>query len=157
MTYFVVTLLSKGIKNKKGFYAKDMESANAYAKANFFGMIIKLQESEEPLEIKLKKIKNKIINILQKKKIDPDILIASIRQLAVMTNASISIYESIIEIGDATHDKTLKHVFNKIAEDINAGYSLSKALGKFRFEVGSLTIAMVQLGEKTGRFFLSEV
>jgi general secretion pathway protein F len=67
-----------------------------------------------------------------------------------MTNAGISIYDSLSNIADATNDEALKKVFSKLAEDINSGKSLSNSMEQFRFEVGNLTIAMVQLGEKTG-------
>lgn len=67
-----------------------------------------------------------------------------------MTNAGISIHDSLSEIADSTDDQALKHVFKKLADDINSGLSLSNSMENFRFELGNLTIAMVQLGEKTG-------
>ena len=67
-----------------------------------------------------------------------------------MTNAGISIYDSLSEIALATEDDALKTVFSKLADDINSGHALSTSLENFRFEVGNLTIAMVSLGEKTG-------
>ena len=94
--------------------------------------------------------KNDLLKNVRKRKIKPDALIASIRQLAVMTNAGISIYDSLSEIAKSTQDENLKLVFGKLAEDINSGHSLSKSMENFRFELGNLTIAMVQLGEKTG-------
>ncbi len=67
-----------------------------------------------------------------------------------MTNAGISIYDSLSEIATATEDKALKTVFSKIADDINSGLSISASMENFRFELGNLTIAMVNLGERTG-------
>lgn len=67
-----------------------------------------------------------------------------------MTNAGISIHDSLSEIANATEDAALKIVFSRLADDINSGHSLSTSMENFRFEVGNLTIAMVQLGEKTG-------
>jgi len=150
MKYFIATVLTKGKKKQKGFYSEDKKSANSYAKLKFSGIIIKVEEGAEPLELKLQKFKNDLLKNFSKKKIKPDILIAAIRQLAVMTNASISIYDSLSEIANATDDEALKKVFGKVAEDINSGHSLSDSLENFRFEVGNLTIAMIQLGEKTG-------
>ncbi|MEA3229124.1 MAG: type II secretion system F family protein, partial [Campylobacterota bacterium] len=94
--------------------------------------------------------KTDLINAISKRKIKPDALIAAIRQLAVMTNAGLSIHDSLQEIAQSTEDKTLAMVFNKLADDINAGHSLSNSMENFRFELGNLTIAMTQLGEKTG-------
>ncbi len=150
MKYFIATVLTKGKKEEIGFYAEDKKEANSFAKLKFSGIIIKVVEGKEPLEEQFKKFKTELLKNISKKKIKPDSLIASIRQLAVMTNAGISIHDSLNEIASATDDEALKTVFTKLADDINAGHSMSASMENFRFELGNLTIAMVQLGEKTG-------
>jgi len=150
MKYFVATVLAKGKKEEIAFYAKDKRDANEKVKVKHSGIIIKVVESEEPLELQFKRIKKEFLKNIKKSKIKPDALIAAIRQLAVMSNAGISIHDSIKEIAVSSEDETLKHIFTKIADDINAGHSLSISMEHFRYEVGNLTIAMVQLGEKTG-------
>jgi len=150
MKYFLVTVLTKGKKEKIGLYAENKKEANNYAKLKFSGIIIKVEEAAEPFEAKFKRLKTELLQNVKKKKIKPDALIAAIRQLAVMTNAGISINDSLNEIANATTDDALKTVFSKVADDINSGHSFSTAMENFRFEVGNLTIAMIQLGEKTG-------
>jgi general secretion pathway protein F len=150
MKYFVATVLTKGKKENYGLYANDRKEANNYAKLKYSGIIIKVIEGQEPLEDQFKRIKNDLLKNVRKRKIKPDFLIAAIRQLAVMTNAGISIHNSINEIALATDDKALDTVFTKLADDINSGHSLSTSMKTFRFELGNLTIAMVELGEKTG-------
>jgi len=150
MKYFIATVLTKGKKVEYPIYANDKKEANTQIKLKYPGIVIKVVESEEPLEIKLKKFKETLLQNFKKRKIKQDALIAAIRQLAVMTNAGISIHDSITEIADATDDEALVFVFSKLADDINAGHALSFSMEKFRFELGNLTIAMVQLGEKTG-------
>ncbi|ADN08911.1 type II secretion system F family protein [Sulfurimonas autotrophica] len=150
MKYFVATVLTKGKKEEIGLYAENKKEANSYAKLKFPGIIIKVTESQEPLEAQFKRFKTSFLSNIKKRKIKPDALIAAIRQLAVMTNAGISIHDSLSEIASATTDEALKFVFSKIAEDINAGHSISSAMQNFRYELGNLTIAMVELGEKTG-------
>ena len=150
MKYFVATVLTKGKKEEIGLYAENKKEANSYAKLKFSGILIKVTETEEPLEVQLKRFKTNFLSNIKKRKIKPDALIAAIRQLAVMTNAGISIHDSLTEIANATTDEALKSVFSKIAEDINAGHSISSAMKNFRYELGNLTIAMVELGEKTG-------
>lgn len=150
MKYFIATVLTKGQKEEIGFYSEDKRAAATHAKLKFTGIIIKVNEGQEPLEAQLKRFKTNLLKNIQKKKIKQDSLIASIRQLAVMTNAGISIHDSLSEIADATDDEALKTVFSKIADDINSGRSLSASMENFRYELGNLTIAMVQLGEKTG-------
>jgi len=150
MNYFQVTVLTKGKKEKIGLYAQDKKEANSYAKLKLSGIIIKVEEAQEPLEAQFKRFKSNFMQNIKKRKIKPDGLIAAIRQLAVMTNAGISIHDSLNEIALATTDEALDHVFSKVADDINSGNSLSASMENFRFEVGNLTIAMIQLGEKTG-------
>jgi len=150
MKYFVATILTKGKKEDFPLYAKDRKEANDYAKLKHSGIIIKVVEETEPLEAQLKRFKANFFQNIKKRKIKPDALIAAIRQLAVMTNAGISIHDSLSEIASSSDDIALKHVFGKLADDINAGHSLSSSMENFRFELGNLTIAMVQLGEKTG-------
>jgi len=150
MKYFIATVLTKGKKEEYGLYAEDKKDASSNAKLKFSGIIIKVVEGQEPLEAQFKRFKTTLLQNFKKKKIKPDSLIAAIRQLAVMTNAGISIHDSLSNIAAATDDDALNLVFSKLADDINAGHSLSASLENFRFEVGNLTIAMVQLGEKTG-------
>jgi general secretion pathway protein F len=150
MKYFVATILTKGKKEQIPLYAENRKEANDYIKLKHHGIIIKVVEEKEPFEAQIKRFKASFLSNLKKKKIKPDSLIAAIRQLAVMTNAGISIHDSLSEIAVATDDEALKIVFSKLADDINSGHSLSKSMEAFRFELGNLTIAMVQLGEKTG-------
>ena len=150
MEYFIATVLVRGKKEEFGMYATDKKHATELAKLKYSGILIKVKKGEEPLDAKFKRFKDDLLKNVKKKKIKPDSLIASIRQLAVMTNAGISIYDSLSNIADATNDEALKTVFSKLAEDINSGKSLSNSMEQFRFELGNLTIAMVQLGEKTG-------
>ena len=150
MKYFVATVLNKGKREELPIYAETKRDALAYAKVKSSGILIKVTESTEPLEAQFLRFKTNFLKNIKKKKIAPDALIAAIRQLAVMTNAGISIYDSLSDIASSTEDDALKTVFSKLADDINSGRSLSAAMENFRYEVGNLTIAMISLGEKTG-------
>lgn len=150
MNYFVATILMKGKKEEVAIYAENKKQANDYAKIKYNGIIIKVVEGQEPFDAKFKRIKADVLKNFKKAKIKPDAQIAAIRQLAVMTNAGISIYDSLSNIAEATDDENLKLVFSKLADDINSGHALSSSMENFRFELGNLSIAMVQLGEKTG-------
>ena len=150
MIYFIATVLSKGKKEEHGFYADTKKEAHYLAKIKFTGILIKVVESEPPFEEKFKQFKANLTKNFKKRKVRPDALIASTRQLAVMTNAGIPIHDSIKEIAIASSDRSLREIFFSLADDINAGHSLSHAAGNYRFELGNLTLAMIELGEKTG-------
>jgi len=150
MKYYIATILSKGKRKEVPIYAENKRDAQEYAKLKSTGILIKVAEGTEPLDAQFLRFKTNFLKNIKKKKIKSDALIAAIRQLAVMTNAGISIYDSLFEIASATEDDALKTVFSKLADDINSGHSLSTSMENFRFELGNLTIAMVHLGEKTG-------
>ncbi len=150
MKYFVATILTKGKKTELGLYAESKKEAHYLAKIKYSGMILKIYEAPPPLEDQLRRFKESFFSNVKKRKLKHDALIAAIRQLAVMTNAGISIHDSLKEIADATTDKVLQSVLGTMAEDINAGHSLSHSAGKFSYELGNLSLAMIELGEKTG-------
>lgn len=150
MKYFVATVMAKGKKSDYGFYAESKKEATYIAKVKHQGVVVKVEEGSAPLDEQLKRFKESITSNLKKKKLKPDLLIASIRQLAVMINAGISINDSLSEIANASDDPNISAVMQSIADDINSGQSMSKSMEKFRFQLGGLTLAMIELGEQTG-------
>ena len=150
MKYYSVTVINRGKREIQGLHAENKKEAHYLAKVKFTGIILKVVESAPPFDEQFKAFKENITKNFKKKKIKQDSLIAGIRQMAVMTNAGISIHDTLHEIADSTDDKRLKEVFTRIAEDINSGLSMSQSINNFRYEMGNLTLAMIQLGEKTG-------
>ncbi len=151
MKYFEITYLNEGQKKKEVLKAPNRRSAISIAKSKFSGIILNAKETSVPLEEQLSELKEKIFGTITSSKIKMPSLIAAIRQLSVMTNAGISIHDSVKEVANATTDKPLKEIFNRVNDDLNSGQSLTKALMAYRYEVGDVTIAMVDLGESTGR------
>jgi general secretion pathway protein F len=150
MKYYSVTVINRGKRETQGLHAENKKEAHYLAKVKFSGIILKVVESAPPFDEQFKVFKENITKNFKKKKIKQDSLIAGIRQMAVMTNAGISIHDTLHEIANSTEDKRLEEVFNRIAEDINSGLSMSQSINNFRYEMGNLTLAMIQLGEKTG-------
>lgn len=150
MKYFEITSLFKGKKTTKVLKAPNRNDALALAKSKTAGVILSVKETAAPVEDQLLDLKNQLLGSITKKKVAIKDLIAAIRQLSVMTNAGISIHDSIKEVSAATADKALKEIFIQIDEDLNSGLSLTEAMMNFRNELGDVTIAMVELGESTG-------
>ena len=150
MKYFVATVMAKGKKSDYGFYAESKKEATYIAKVKHQGVVVRVEEGSAPLDEQLKRFKESFTSNLKKKKLKPDLLIAAIRQLAVMINAGISINDSLSEIANASEDANISSVLQSIADDINSGQSMSKSMEKFRFQLGGLTLAMIELGEQTG-------
>jgi len=150
MKYFEIHFLFKGKKDSKVIKAPNKNDAIGMAKSKTPGVIISVKETSAPVEDQLENLKNNIMGAITKKSIKMKDLIAATRQLAVMTDAGISIHDSIKEVAQATVDKTLKEIFETIDDDLNSGLSLTEAMMSYRYELGDVTIAMVELGESTG-------
>jgi general secretion pathway protein F/MSHA biogenesis protein MshG len=150
ISYFEVNYLFKGKRDKVVIKAKSRRDAIVIAQAKMAGgTILKAYEIAAPLEDRFEDFKDKAFGGASKK-IEIMSLIAAFRQLAVMTNAGISIHDSIKEVGKSTTDKHLQQIFVTIDEDLNAGKSLTDAFMKFRHQFGDVSIAMIELGESTG-------
>ena len=151
ISYFEVNYIFKGKRDKQMVKANTRREAIAMAQAKIpGGTILKAYEISAPLEDRFEDFKEKFFGTISQKTINVEFLIAAFRQLAVMTNAGISIHDSIKEVGNSTTDKQLKEIFIMIDEDLNAGKSLTEAFMKFRNQFGDVSIAMIELGESTG-------
>ena len=150
MKHFTATVLARGKKTEHRLYAESKKEAHYMAKVKFPGILVKLEETSPPIEEQFAQIKANLFKSAKKKKLKPDAQIAAIRQLAVMTNAGISVHDALSDLAEATEDPPLKEILTKSGEDINAGSSLYKAMDNYRSQLGGLTLAMIDLGEKTG-------
>lgn len=150
MKFFEVQYIVKGRRQKKVFRASNKIDALTMAKLKSPGVIVKVLEISAPADEQFKLFKEKIMHATMRAKIKMPDLIAAIRQLSVMTNAGISIHDSVKEVADATENKELKTIFETVDDDLNAGSSFTESLLQFKDSLGEVTIAMVELGESTG-------
>ena len=151
MKFFEVEYMANGRRQKMTLIANNRSEAQALAKTKKAGVIVKVGETKSiPLEEQFADMISKVSVLLGGSKIKINNLIAAFRQLSVMTNAGISIHDSIKEVSKSTEDKRLKAIFVTLNDDLNQGQSLTDAITKFKGELGDVVIAMVKLGESTG-------
>ena len=151
MKFFEVEYMANGRRQKMTLKANNRSEAQALAKTKKAGVIVKVGETKSvPLEEQFADMISKASVLLGGSKIKINNLIAAFRQLSVMTNAGISIHDSIKEVSKSTEDKRLKAIFVTLNDDLNQGQSLTDAITKFKGELGDVVIAMVKLGESTG-------
>ncbi len=150
MNYFEVTTLFKGKKEIKVLKAPNRKDAISLAKMKIPGILLNVKVTSAPIEDQFSEFKEKFLKTIIKKKIDIKALIAAIRQLAVMTNAGISIHDSIKEVENSSVDAGLKKIFSSVNDDLNSGLSLTQSMMPYRKEVGDVSLAMIELGESTG-------
>jgi len=151
MNYFEVNFILKGKRGTELIKAKTRIDAISIAKSKLHGgTILKALPVSAPLENRIADFKEQHFGKIAQKKVKTESLIAAVRQLAVMTNAGISIHDSIKEVEKATVDPQLKAIFDDVNDSLNAGKSLTEAFMPFKFHVGDVTLAMIELGESTG-------
>ena len=73
------------------------------------------------------------------------------RQLATMVDSGIPIAPAIDVLADQMEDKNFKTTLKKIRDDIEAGSSLSEALGRHPRVFSDFFVNMVRAGESSGR------
>ena len=113
--------------------------------------LVKIGQTQSgPMLSDFDKLKLKIVGTFASAKVKTPALVATFRQLSVMTNAGISIHDSIKEVSKAVQDKRLQTIFQTVNEDLNQGASLTASMEAFREELGDVAIAMIRLGENTG-------
>lgn len=144
MKTYIVTQKKLGKIYKDTISAQSVGAAKQIAQNKRGGNVIKVDESNA---IDVGAIFNKIFEP-RLKMIN---YIATLRQLAVMTDAGISIHDSVSEVVNSSHDKKITQIFTTIRDDLNSGMSLGDSIEQFRNDIGSVSIALIRLGEQTGR------
>ncbi|AWB90013.1 type II secretion system F family protein [Salinibacterium hongtaonis] len=76
------------------------------------------------------------------------------RQMATMTSSGLSLIRTLTILSEQTENKTLAGILSKVQTDVEAGYSLSAAMGKHPKHFPPLMISLVRAGE-TGGFLES--
>ena len=150
MKYYKVTFLYKG--NKEDVIIKSLNKAEAIidSKKLHNGLLINIEEIPMPFEEKLKLIQDIFKSKILMKKLHYPSYISSIKQLAVLIKAGISLKDALEDIANNTKDALIKEVFLKAVEAIDSGKSLSDVFAEYEEYVGGISLTMVKLGEQTG-------
>ena len=150
MKYFKVSVFYRG--KQQDFIIKSLNKAEAIidAKKNYKGLLVKIEEVPMPFEEKVKVFKDIVNNKIFRKKLHYPSYISSIRELAVLIKAGISLKDALEDIGKNTKDRLIKEMFLKAAEAIDSGKTLSDVFAEYENYVGGISLAMIRLGEQTG-------
>jgi general secretion pathway protein F len=142
---YKVSYISKGKLHTKVVKAKTTRDAITRIKRIDRRAIIRKIE-----EVKKEPFFEELLAKLDLAKIDLEEYISVIDQLYVMLDAGLGIDTVLDNIKDNIKDKKLRKIFYSIANDIKAGFSLSDSVKKFEKDLGTLSVAMIVLGEETG-------
>jgi len=150
--YFKVTLLSKGKRTEVIVEASNKREASIKVKKdNPIANVVGTKEVPAPANKAFEKFM-KDLSKASKSKIPLNDKIATIRQIAVMTDAGISIHDTLLDVSEHVENKQLKEIYGNIGNDINAGKSMSDSIDNYAEEFGNVALAMTRLGESTGNF-----
>ena len=150
MKYFKLTFLYKGQQEEVVIKSLNKAEAIIDGKKTHKGLMVKIEEIPMPMEEKIKVIEDIFKSKILRKKLNYPNYISSIRQLAVLIKAGISLKDALEDIANNTKDPLVKEVFLKAAEAIDSGKSLSDVFTEYETYLGGISLAMIRLGEKTG-------
>jgi len=150
MKYFEIEYISNGEKNKITIPSPNKIDAINGFKAKTMGVFVNLKEVSEPFSVKYDAFKSKLKEKLRAKNIPLEPYIASLRQISTMLNAGLPITTCLEDVVKTTEHKRLKEIFKIVLDEVESGLNLSDAFKRFKKEIGAISIALFDLGEKTG-------
>ncbi len=151
MKYFEVNIILNGKKKVLHLSAANRLEAVERIQNTTGGTLLKIKEIAVPLAVRFGWFKDAFLDKIGRKRVSLQEFTVFLRQLAVMTNAGISLRDALQEGANASADKQIRAIAVKAMEDIEAGLNFTDSLKNFEYEVGSITIAMVRTGEMTGQ------
>ncbi|MGM9996292.1 type II secretion system F family protein [Campylobacter lanienae] len=137
MKKFIAKIIKDGTTQTHTINAINLENAKDILSKN--GIIIEIKE-----------IKEYGLN-LSFKAIDERILAIYIKELSALLEAGVSVLDAFNSVAKGCDNPKLKHIFNDISADLNAGASLEKALNTHKDELGGVVLAMFALGQNSGK------
>ncbi|MCJ7765456.1 MAG: type II secretion system F family protein, partial [Thiovulaceae bacterium] len=126
-----------------------IEAIKSFA-AMSLGVMQSAEETAQPLSMRIKKFKAELENPIKNRRVKDEGYVALLEEMYVMLDAGMPINTSLAEAIDGTEDTLLKAIFAEILDDIEGGLSLTQAAGKYTLQLGTLSISMFEVGEKTG-------
>lgn len=148
--FFQVEYIKDGERKKYILESVHKIEAVKEFKALGMGVFVGLEEVDEPNSIKVQRIKNKITDMLRAKKIPLEPYISSLRHISTMLNAGLPITICLDDVIKTTTHKRLLEIFTNVLQEVESGIGLSTAFKRYESEVGTISIALLDLGEKTG-------
>ena len=114
-----------------------------------------LSRGVRPVEIKIGKSANKKggfdLSSIFSRKISQNDLLMFCRQMYTLSKAGIPIMRALHGLGDTISNKKLVEVLKQLESDLAGGLPLAVAMKKFPKVFNSLFVALVNVGENTGR------
>ena len=149
-SYYEIEYIFKG--ERHAYVLNSTHKLKAIEEFNTLGLgvFVNIKSINMPSSIKIEKFKEKIVNLIRSKKIPLEPYIATLRHMATMLNAGLPVTTCLNDILKTTTHKRLLEIYTYVLNEIESGVSLSIAFKRFESEVGTISVALLDLGEKTG-------
>jgi general secretion pathway protein F len=149
-SYFKIEYILDGERYKYTIRSSHRVKAIGEFKTLGLGVFVDIQEIKEPRSIKLDRFKSKIADKLRAKKIPLEPYIATLRHISTMLNAGLPITVCLEDVIKTTTHKRLLEIYKHVLQEVESGVSLSASFERFESEIGTISVALLDLGEKTG-------
>lgn len=149
-SYFEIEYILGGERHKHVLNSPHKVEAIQEFKSLSMGVFVEIKEIKEPTSVKIEQIKTKIKDKLRAKKIPLEPYIATLRHISTMLNAGLPITVCLEDVIKTTEHKRLLEIYIHVLKEVESGVSLSIAFERFENEIGTISIALLDLGEKTG-------
>lgn len=150
MQYFEIVYIKESNREKILIPSHHKIEAIRLFQTKMLGAMVSIEEVSEPFSIQFQRFIDKGRSVFSIKKIALEPYIASLEQIAVMLNAGLPINTAIKDVVATTDSMRIKEIFTTVLQEIEGGSTLSQAMKQFSPEIGNISIAMFDLGEKTG-------
>lgn len=150
MKYFSIEYIKEGERQHTVVTSFHKIEAIKDFQSKMLGAMVSVEEIDEPLTYKLKALLQKAKLFLTAKKIPLEPYIAALQQISVMLNAGLPINTCLKDVIKTSDNKRIKEIFSTVLLEVESGTSISVSMRQYKEEVGNISIAMFDLGEKTG-------
>lgn len=147
---FDVLYSLKGMKKTMTVISDSKISAISQVTSKTGGNVLTVNLAKETSEELMKRKFKEIKNTISKTKIKTPELIGLFKQIAVMVKAGMSITDSLREAVSATKNKRLVEIIEDCVSQIESGKTFNEALQPYEYEIGKLSLSIIQMGEETG-------
>jgi general secretion pathway protein F len=150
MNYFEIEYIKEGERQTIVIPSFHKIEAIKDFQAKALGVMVRVEEIDEPLSYKFATWSKYLKVILSNRKIPLEPYIASLQQISVMLNAGLPINTCLKDVIKTAQNKRIKEIFATVLLEVESGTNMSTTMKQFSAEIGNISIAMIDLGEKTG-------
>jgi general secretion pathway protein F len=112
-------------------------------------ILLSVHSTSTPLTLSIKKIVESLHSTLQRE-IPLRYKVATLREIAVMSDAGLALDETIEEVAQGTKEKKLQKIYTDIHHRIHTGQNLYEAFKPYQNVFGNITLGMVKLADRSG-------